>query len=102
MLGTKVTYKNKAEAAATFLENNIWNNKKPEGADQEVRKPKIINWDLGINIEDFTYEELRVVIRKLKRKKAAGPDRTLMEYFKELDEENLRSISTYQHLVQKS
>ena len=52
----KVTYKNKAEAAATFLESNIWNNKKPEGADQEVRKPKIINWDLGINIEDFTYE----------------------------------------------
>ena len=84
----KVTYKNKAEAAATFLEEHIWNNKKPDGADQEIRRPKTINWDLDIKKDEFSYEELRVVIKKLRKKKAAGPDKTLMEYFKELDEDN--------------
>jgi len=64
----KVTYKNKAEAAARFLEENIWNNKKPEGAEQQERKPKIINWDLGIRTEEFLLEELKKIIKKLKEK----------------------------------
>ena len=88
-----VKIKDKAEVAATHLENIFWGktDENPENG-PEVFPGKIVNENLKYRIEKLTLEELREIIKKTKRRKATGPDEIPMEAFKEMDDESLQKI----------
>ena len=80
----------RAEAAASYLEEEIWGSNEGEedtSADEiwdGSMYPIIINY-LGIKLTDIEPEELQGVVEKAKRKKTAGLDDIPMEVFKELE-----------------
>ena len=53
---------------------------------------KIIKEDLGYNPDNITNKKLKTVIKKFKKKKAAGPDEVPMEIFKEMNDRNLEAV----------
>ena len=89
-----------ADAAADYLEFSQW---APLTDEDRVERSHITKQKAELKkqnrpfknawkLEDFTLEELRFIIRKMKRGKAAGPDEIPMELFKWLDDENLTSF----------
>ena len=64
----KTAVKDKAEAAAEFLESKIWNNKSTQAMWEEEPGEKIITEETGISEEPFNTEELNKAIKKLKKR----------------------------------
>ena len=87
--GDRVPKGNRAEAIAEFLQDKQWANR--EMTPMRERET-IIDEDLPIDTGPVESEELRNVIGKLKNHKAAGPDRTTSEMFKQLDQGNLETM----------
>ena len=80
----------KAEFCANGLQEKFW--KKDENEDRPERRPKIIVENKNYNDGEITLEEVRRILKKIKRRKAPGPDEIPMEAFKEMDDENLEKI----------
>ena len=77
----------KAQVAADFLAEQIWDEtQRREEPDQSRTPNKIVREELNINQNIFDTHELIKAIRKLKRRKTPGPDEVPLELFKELDE----------------
>ena len=96
-LGRHIEMKDRAEEAAKFLAEEIWGLPRVERSTREERwpndrYPKLVSEPLGINLGEITLTELRSAIRKLKRRKTAGPDEVPMELYKELDDDNLERV----------
>ena len=76
--GNSIKYDPRAEGAAKFLHENIWNK------DQNTSNwntSKCINLSPNFRSGDFTMKELTAVLAKMKRGKATGPDGIPMEIF---------------------
>ena len=84
--GRTVSMGARAEAAAEFLAERIWGLGDQVGA---ARESRIWEEDAPAREEELTVGEIRSVIRKLKRNKAAGPDGVPVDLFKEMGDENL-------------
>ncbi len=87
----------RAEMAAQYLKTEQWGKK--ENAQQEAERRS--NWKISKIINKRTEEyrtceieiwEIKAIIRKLKRRKAPGPDEVPTEVFKEMGEEGLEEI----------
>ena len=93
--GKHVHFKDRAQKAAEFLGTEIWGKQDNDNSEQP-RTPltKIVNEDLQMNTDEVTLQEIIWAIKKLKRMKAAGPDTIPIEFFKELDTDNLEIIRT--------
>jgi hypothetical protein len=79
-----------AQPSATFLAETIWQDC-TQGIDATP------DWNIVNTIEDYnitriTMTELIEVLAKFKRRKAPGPDRTRMEFFKEMGHDNLHKL----------
>ena len=90
--GKRVSKDNIAEEVAEHLANNTWNNTEAEGKEHLISNRKIVEIKEDYNIEQPTIEELKSIIKRMKRKKACGPDEIPMEMIKELDDTNLEQI----------
>ena len=49
----------------------------------------IIHEDLDIDTGQITVEEINIIIQRLKKTKAPGPDRTTTELFKYINHDNI-------------
>ena len=90
--GKRIKQSNIAEAIADHLGNNTWNNPEAQEQANDINRRKIVQIPEQYNTEPPTLEELRSTIKRLKRRKACGPDDIPMELYKELDEDNLRQL----------
>jgi len=94
MQGTTVGINEKAQAAAEYLAQKQWGTHGHTTDDANIgyytcaRNKKVGQY----NIDDLTLAELKVILKKMKRHKAAGPDNLPMEYFKWLDDDALEHI----------
>ena len=93
--GKHVPMPRRAEEAAEFLATKIWG----RPTDNIVQDPQdtssagpIIDQEPKIQDSNITLEETLWAIRKLKRRKAAGPDGVPMEFFKEMQEPALLKL----------
>ena len=53
---------------------------------------KVFRENLPYQYGEITHEELKLVLKKFKRRKAPGPDEVPMEIFKEMSDENLNIV----------
>ena len=90
--GKHIKHRQRAEYAATYLSETQWGNTYNEETQQ-------INQDSIIQQEGQQYkttppdaEEIKTAIRKLKRRKAPGPDEIPTELLKELNTDNLEEM----------
>ena len=95
--GKHIPMNRRAEAAATFLEKQIWADNSQDNMHESERWPSeayppVLEHGLGIDISPIRIEELIAVIRKMKRRKAPGPDQIPVELLKEMDATNLQEI----------
>ena len=83
--------KKKAEAIAEYLSELQWNNESTTNA--KVNPSKIINEDIQIDTGQITVEEIIIIPKRLKGNKAPGPDRTTIEFYKCLNNDNIDIIA---------
>ena len=95
--GEHIHHSNRAQEAANYLKTKQWGkaDADEEEANQQTRqthgrmKQETENqFDIG----PITTEEIVAVLKKLKRRKAPGPDNIPMEILKELNAENLEEL----------
>lgn len=93
MHGTTVEISQKATAAADYLAQKQW------GATQEIAQEADNYYTVLRNIRNNIYElgeitrgELKATIKRMKKRKAVGPDDTPMEFFKWLDDRSMEEI----------
>ena len=88
----------RANETAKFLANKIWVGSE---ANREARAediwpfedyPALYEQTIGIDVGPIRMEELIAVIRKMKRRKAPGPDQVPIELFKEMYTRNLMEV----------
>ena len=101
--GTHIPMKQRAEEAAKFLESFIWSPTEHPTNDAQhlwprAEYPPVINGTAGVDTSPISQEEVMQVVRKMKRRKAAGPDQVCIELMKEMDADNLREVTA---LLQK-
>lgn len=87
--GQRISKENIAEEIAIHLENTTWNNKEAENKQLLINTRKIVETNENYNTNQPTTKELKKVIKRMKRRKACGPDEIPMEMIKELDDTNL-------------
>lgn len=102
--GKPVTLKEKAEVTADYLASVQWKkNDKIIGEDDplyykppidpETNKPVKRNLKNAVyELGEITLDELKAFIKRSKRRKACGPDEVPMEFFKYLNDDNLKII----------
>ena len=88
--GNKIGPDQKAEATADFLTHVQW--APAPDSPPKIHPRQIIQEDLQLNHSDFSLEEIKIVIKSLKQKKAPGPDMLTNELLKALDDNNLVPI----------
>jgi len=95
--GKHVEWKDRAQKAAEYLSTQQWG-KTDEEETTHRRQTRNTNritqyeqWEKYRN-EPPTLSELKEIIKKLKRRKAAGPDEIPIEILKELTDKNLKRI----------
>jgi len=88
--GNYIDLSQKASANADYLANGQW--KPPEPCPPKFAPRKIMTDDLHLDDSDFTLDELRTVLRSLKKNKATGPDDTSADLPKLFDDSNLQSV----------
>ena len=89
-LGKHVPRNQRAEAAAKFWAHEIWGGSHSNSC--EISNKIIVQQHEGYNLGEFSMQDLQEAIRKLKRRKAPGPDDITTEAFKEMSEDNLEEI----------
>jgi len=89
--GQSVDFKNQADAAADYLEQKQWGN---HPSDEPVQtKTKTQNKKSNVyNMSPIDVEEVRAIIKRFKKGKSVGPDEIPMEFYKWLDEDNLKNL----------
>ena len=92
MHGRHVPFKDRAEMAAQFLGTKIWGQDENHRSAQATAESTINSGPVNIDIGEVTMDELLWAIRKLKRRKAAGPDRVPIEFLKEMEEPMLQNF----------
>ena len=92
--------KQRAEETARYLEEIIWS-APPEqetGSEQthwpREEYPLLSDRRIGVDTTPIREEEVSYVIKKMKRRKAPGPDQVPIELLKEMDSDNLREITS--------
>jgi hypothetical protein len=92
--GLHIKHKQRAQHAAKYLSGTQWGNSSSniEPTPSQNTTPIIDHNTQNYNIEPPTLEEITRVIRKIKRRKAPGPDNIPTELLKELRAENLEEI----------
>ena len=89
--GNRVPLSKKADAIAEYLFEKQWG-PMPNPPPLDHQRNIIINAELPFNIDPFSLEEIQNTISSLKTNKAAGPDGSINELFKWLNETNLVSL----------
>jgi len=94
MQGITLGIKEKSQAAADYLALKQWGVQSVNAADApEPYYTCKRNEKVGIDdTTDLTIAEVKIILKKMKNHKAAGPDNMPMEYFKWLDDEALAYI----------
>ena len=96
--GKHISMNQRANETAKFLATKIWSGDRvPRGEHgQEVwppeEYPNLYEQTLGIDVGPIRIDELMRAIRKMKRRKAPGPDQVPIELFKEMYSHNLAEI----------
>ena len=85
-------FSRRAEEAAKFLGTKIWGKTEGQAVGDAVRRGDVLTADANICTDNISMDEILWAIRKLKRRKAAGPDDAPIEFFKELEETALRQV----------
>jgi len=93
--GELVTFKQQAEAAADYLEKDQWGIQTEQREERETSRLHIKRnkFENHYNTANFTVQEIKCLIKILKRNKATGPDEIPMEFYKWLNEENLEKVA---------
>ena len=86
-----IPYQRRAHVAAEYLAYNHWTTS-PNSQNYQFPTSPIHSDSLTFDTSSFQMHELTAVIKKLKRRKAPGPDGIPLELFKELSEEFLEPI----------
>ena len=98
--GTYIPHAQRAQKTAEYFSREQWGKKRQSTDTTREEKPITEKVDYctnaakEYNTEDITLEEIKEVVKKLKRRKAPGPDEIPAEIFKELNEECLKGILT--------
>ena len=74
-----------------------WNNESTTNA--EIRPSKIINEDLNIDTGQISVEEIIIIIKRLQKNNAPGPDRTTAELYKYLNNDNIEIIAWLLNII---
>ena len=88
--GEHIHMKERAQKAAEYLRDKQWGEtkeRKEEKNKHSWKISKIRNTKEKYNTGEMTMKELNAVIKKLKRRKAPGPDEIPTEILKEMDED---------------
>lgn len=95
-----VPFKKRAEEAAKSLSTKFWGLCPAQPTVEPANTDRIVEQEVNINIRLITMEEMFWAIRKLKRRKAAGPDGIPKEIFKEMEEPMLQKVlRSTEHMV---
>ena len=94
--GKHVPLHARAQAAADFLGPNIWGHaeNKEDANSTPIGTESVVLEDLGMDERNISMEELLWAIKKLKRRKAAGPDGIPVDVYKEMHNNNWHCYST--------
>lgn len=95
--GKTVSLKQRADAAADYLAEKQWGPPAPLTANEQAEFNNYYTTNRNTRVGDYdeselTLAELKLIIKKMKRNKAAGPDDIPMEYFKWLDDTALEFV----------
>ena len=72
---------------------------KRKPTERKVAPRKVIRQDLNIDEGDITIEDVEVIIKRLKKNKAPGPDKSTTELYKYLFTHNLKYIAILLNLL---
>ena len=99
--GKFIKQNERAQEAANYFSREQWGIKRKNEEDSETppcKRSNIIqhckNTTSEYNTEEITIEELKRIIKQIKRKKTPGPDEIPMELFRDMDDECLEAITT--------
>ena len=82
-----------ADTAAQYLSEEQWGKfDENRNKHENISTSKIVHKDLNYNTEPPSLQEIKKAIKKLKRRKATGPDEIPIELFKEMDDDKLIHI----------
>ena len=90
MNGNRIKFGKRADATAEYLADKQWGNQNETAP--KVNPPKVIQEQLHSKKGRIKLRELNQVIKRLKKDKAPGPDKTITELFKWLDTENREAL----------
>ena len=92
--GRQVGFKDHATAAADYLEEVQWGTEEENNLfdRNEWRSTNCNQRNNGGNTSEFNLQEIREILRAMKRNKASGPDEIPMEVFKLMNDENLEVL----------
>ena len=90
--GEHINHKKRAQEAAKHLSEKQWGTNNTNQTREMVDTPIIEANTEQYNIDYPTLVEIYRAIRKLKRRKAPGPDEIPTELLKELKEDNLKEV----------
>ena len=98
--GIHIHTKERAQKAAEYLGEEQWGTKETEEEiktrRQTLNKRKIVaKAEEKYRVGEITKKELKMVIKKLKRRKAPGPDEIPTDIFKEMDEAREKKLGNY-------
>ena len=86
---------NRAEAAAGFLAQEIWGRRELDAEKvASISQSEILTESLNLELGPIQKWEVLRTVKKLKRRKATGPDEVPLEILKEMNDEEMEDIMT--------